>query len=238
LSASISFNACETKDVDMHLVVAGASGATGRLVVKQARAAGHLVTAIVRDSGRYNPPPGVVVLQAEVVTDQGLTLPADADAVISALGKRSHQDPAPVCAAGTANLVAAMGRIGVRRLVVVSAVPVLTSGAGEAWWFRHVLRPFVRRRAPGIYADLETMEEIVRGAGPSVDWTIVRPGYLVDREATDYQLVPEANGSTSVCRADLADALVAATTDPSAIGRSYGLRRGGSPRRMSVRAAA
>jgi hypothetical protein len=126
----------------------------------------------------------------------------------------------------------------VRRLVVVSAVPVLTSGAGEPWWFRHVVRPFVRRTGPHIYADLEAMEEIVRGAGPSVDWTIVRPGYLVDKEPTDYELVPEANGSTSVCRADLADALVAAAGDLSAIGRSYGLRRGRSPRRTSVRAAA
>jgi putative NADH-flavin reductase len=197
----------------MHIVVAGASGGTGRLVVEQARAAGHRVTAMVRDSGRYDPPPGVVVHQAEVVTDQDLTLPADADAVISALGKRSRQDPAPVCAAGTANLVAAMGRAGVGR-------------------------PVVRRSAPGIYADLEEMEEIVRGASSSVDWTIVRPGYLVDEEPTDYQLVRDANGTTSVCRADLADALVAAASDPATIGRSYGLRRARSPRSTSVRVAA
>jgi putative NADH-flavin reductase len=221
----------------MHVVVAGASGGTGRLVVEQARAAGHRVTAMVRDSGRYEPPPGVAVHQAGVVTDQDLTLPAGTDAVISALGKRSRQDPVPVCAAGTANLVAAMERAGVRRLVVVSAVPVLTSGAGEPWWFRHVVRPFVRRGAPGIYADLEAMEEVVRDAARSVDWTIVRPGYLVDKEATDYQLVPEANGSASVCRADLADALVTAAGDPSAVGRSYGLRQGQSARRTSVRTA-
>ncbi|MFP3607417.1 NAD(P)H-binding protein [Paraburkholderia sp. SIMBA_053] len=35
----------------MHVVVAGASGRTGRFVVEQALAAGHRVTAIVRDSG-------------------------------------------------------------------------------------------------------------------------------------------------------------------------------------------
>lgn len=231
------FKSFEARDVYMHVVVAGASGRTGRFVVEQALAAGHRVTAIVRDSGPYDRPPGVVVQRAEVVTDPELTLPADADAVISTLGKRSNQDPAPVCAAGTANLVDAMRRHGVRRLVVTSAVPVLTSGAGEPWWFRHVVRPLVRRSAPRIYDDLEAMEQIVRGGGPSVDWTIVRPGYLIDTEATDYQLVPEANGSTSVCRADLASALVAAATDPSAIGRSYGLRRGRSPQRMTARVA-
>lgn len=218
----------------MHVVVAGASGRTGRLVVERARAAGHRVTAIVRGSGRHDWPADVIVHQAEVVTDQDLVLPADADAVISVLGKRSNRDPAPVCAAGTANLVAAMRRHGVQRLIVASAVPVLTSGEGEPWWFRRVVRPFVRRSAPGIYADLETMEHVVRGAAPSVDWTIVRPGYLVDTEATDFRLVPEANGSTSVCRADLADALVAAATDLSAIGRSYGIRRGRGPRGTSM----
>lgn len=221
----------------MHLVVAGASGRTGRFVVEQALAAGHQVTAIVRDSGRYDRPPGVAVQRAEVVTDPELTLPADADAVISTLGKHSNRDPAPVCAAGTANLVDAMRRHGVRRLVVASAVPVLTSGAGEPWWFRRVVRPLVRRSAPRIYDDLEAMEQLVRGAGPSVDWTIVRPGYLIDTEATNYQLVPEANGSTSVCRTDLASALVAAAADSSAIGRSYGLRQGRAPQRMTVRVA-
>jgi putative NADH-flavin reductase len=221
----------------MHIAVVGASGATGRLVVEQAFAAGHRVTAIVRDARRYDPPPGVAVREAEVVTDRDLTLPADVDAVISALGKRSYQDPEPVCASGTRNLIAAMERGGVRRIVVVSAVPVLTSGAGEPWWFRHVVRPFVRRAGPGIYADLDAMEEIVRGSGPSCEWTIVRPGYLVDKEATDYRLVPEANATTSVCRADLADALVAAAGDPSAIGRSYGLARGRNSRHIRVREA-
>ena len=222
----------------MHIVVAGASGATGRLVVEQARAAGHRVTALVRDARRYAPPAGVAVREAEVVTGRDVTLPADADAVISTLGKRSSRDPEPVCAAGTANLLAAMRDSDVRRIVVVSAVPVLTSGVGEPWWFRHGVRPFVRRSAPGIYSDLHAMEDAVRDAGPSFEWTIMRPGYLVDDEATDFQLVPEANAITSVCRADLADALVAAACDPSTIGRSYGLRRGRHARSTAVRGAA
>lgn len=81
----------------------------------------HVVVA--GDSDRHDRPPGVVVQRAEVVIDQELTLPANADDVISALGKRSNRDPAPVCAAGAANLVDAVRRHGVQRLVAATTDP-------------------------------------------------------------------------------------------------------------------
>lgn len=216
----------------MHIVVAGATGATGRLVVDQAIATGHHVTALVRDPAGYDPPPGVAVQEAQVVTDGDLTLPVGTDAVITTLGKRSSRDSEPVCAAGTANLITAMRRSDIRRIVAVSASPVLTSGVGEPWWFRYGLRPFVRRLGSGLYTDLEAMEDTLRGTDRWCEWTLVRPGYLTDTEPTDYQLISEANATTSACRADLADALIALSTDASAVGRSYGLKRGRLPRRV------
>lgn len=208
----------------LHITVAGASGATGRLVVERAVAAGHRVSALVRPSSDYVPPPGVAVHRVEVVTDQDWALPTDVDAVISSLGKQSYGDPVPVCSDGTANLIMAMDRARVRRLLVVSAVPVLTTGAGEPWWFRRLVRPAVARAGRALYADLAAMEEVVRASG--MDWTIIRPGQLVDRPATNYRLVPEANATTSVHRVDLADALVNAVDDAATVGRSYGLARG------------
>ena len=222
----------------MHVVVAGATGATGRSVVEQARAAGHRVTALVRDASAYEPPAGVTVQQAQVVTDDELELAPDADVVITSLGKRAFRDPVPVCAAGTANLLGAMARGGVRRIVGVSAVPVLTTGAGEPWWFRHGLRPFVRRLGRELYADLAQMEDLIRNADFPCEWTIVRPGRLTDDDATDYRLVEEANATTAVSRADLAHALVTLAGDPSGIGRSYGVERGRRVRSTTERVAA
>lgn len=211
----------------MHIVVAGATGATGSLVVERALDAGHRVTALVRDLRSYQAAPAVEVRQAQVVADSDLTLPADTDAVISALGPRAPKNPEPVCAPGTEHLVAALERLGGRRrLVVVSATPVHTTGEGEPWWFRRLVRPLVRRAARPLYADIAAMEDVVRAAGPDCAWTIVRPGYLADAVSTSYTLLPERNATTSASRADLADALVTLAADEAAAGRSYGLQRG------------
>ena len=217
----------------MHVVVAGASGATGRRVVDVALAAGHRVTALVRAGAHLDVPRSVDVGVAEVAADQGLTLPDDADVVISALGMRPDHPETPVCAPGTANLVAAMARAGIPRIVVVSAVPAYSSGPGEPWWFR-LLRSQVRRGMPRVYDDLEEMEAVLRRADASCAWTIVRPGYLTDGEPTSYCLLPERNATTGAHRADLAHALVALAGDDAAVGRAYGLRRGRAARTRSA----
>ncbi|MGW5360757.1 NAD(P)-dependent oxidoreductase [Actinopolymorpha pittospori] len=210
----------------MHIVVAGASGRTGGLVVDSALRAGHRVTALVRDARRYTAPAGVAVHETTVTADRELTLPEGTEAVISALGMRSPRDPGPVCAPGAENLLAAMRRGSASRFLAISAAPVLTAGVGEPWWYRRVIRPAVRRSSEPVYADLEEMERLIRASDTSIAWTIVRPGYLVDKPATDYLLIPEANATSSVCRQDLADALVALLAEESAVGRSFGLRRG------------
>ncbi|CAM3684364.1 NAD(P)-dependent oxidoreductase [Isoptericola cucumis] len=221
----------------MHLAVSGASGATGRLVVEQALAAGHRVTALVREPRRYHAPAGVDVVAAEVVADPDLELPPGVDAVVSTLGKRTAKDPVPVCADGTAHLLAAMRRHDVRRIVTVSASPVLRTGHGEPWWFRRAVRPYVHRVGRGIYADLEAMEATLRAASPAVRWTVLRPGYLTDRPATGYRLVPEANAVGSVQRADLAAALLQVVADPATVGHAYGLAAGRRARRPARRPA-
>jgi len=208
----------------MHIVVAGASGATGRHVVRQAVAADHRVTALVRESPRLTLP-GAEIRITDPVADKQLALPPDADAVISCLGMRPAQPSVPVCEPGTSNLVDAMLRAGIPRIVVTSAVPAHTSGGGEPLWFR-LVRTLVRRRSPHIYDDIDAMERVLRATGDDIAWTIVRPGYLTEDAASEYRLLPERNATTSVAREDLAHALLALALDDGAAGRSYGLRRG------------
>ena len=73
----------------MKLAVFGAAGRTGAEVLTQARAAGHEVTAVVRDAGRITDQ-AVTVAVADV-HDQGQVTAAIAgmDAVISTIGRQA-----------------------------------------------------------------------------------------------------------------------------------------------------
>ena len=208
----------------MHIVVAGATGATGHLVVEQAIQAGHEVTALVRDAARFSGPETVRVVEADVVSGRGVDLPPGADVVISALGKRSAKDRAPVCESGVGHLLAAMKQAGLSRIVVISAAPVLRSGEGEGRFSRWVLGPVVRLWGRHIYPDIARMEEVLQGAGDWCAWTIIRPGYLTNAtEVGRYRLVAEANDPANTRRPDLAAGLLAVAGDPSTAGHAFGI---------------
>ena len=207
----------------MHIVVVGASGRTGRLVVQQALRAGHRVTAVARNPLNTELPAEAEVLRVDVVGDEGFALPRDADVVISALGKNSNSDRTPVCTLGTKNVMGAMRRAGIRRLVVTSASPVLRTATGEPFWFRAIVRPIVRWSGRRVYADLEHMEATLLQSADDIVWSIVRNGYLVDDPRGSYELVEEANAMGVVHRADLATALLAVAERRDAAGVAYGL---------------
>lgn len=60
-----------------------------------------------------------------------------------------------------------------------------------------------------LYADMRRMEDLVR-ASRGIDWTIMRPGRLVDADAVSaYRLDPEKPTQGVTTRPDLAAAMVA-----------------------------
>ncbi|TCP53483.1 putative NADH-flavin reductase [Tamaricihabitans halophyticus] len=208
----------------MHVVVVGASGATGHLVVQQALTAGHRVTALVRDPTQYRAPKDVTVVRADVANEATVDLPDDADVIISALGKTSAKDPVSTCMLGVVHLLAAMRERGPNRLVAISAQPVLRSGYGMSVFTRQVLMRLVRFWGRNIYPDLERMEHYLSTAGDWCDWTVVRPGYLQDAgEVGSFQLVPDANVPGSTRRPDLAAALLRVADDATTYRRAYGV---------------
>lgn len=76
------------------------------------------------------------------------------DAVISALGPRGRRDTTQVCSTAIAAILEAMAATGVRRMVALSAQPVLRRGTGEPLWFRMTARPIIRAVYRRVYADL------------------------------------------------------------------------------------
>ncbi|MFF0725426.1 NAD(P)-dependent oxidoreductase [Streptomyces sp. NPDC004134] len=170
----------------MRLTVLGATGATGRLVVRRALADGHRVTAVVRAPARL-PLTGEAldVATVEDVTDpEPLTeLCRNRDAVLSCLGPTTRRAPAVLAPAARA-LVRAAEAAGLTRTVVVSAAPAGPPAPDEGVLGRRIVLPLVRAVFRDVYADSAAMEEEL--ARSTLDWTALRPGRLTNAPATGH----------------------------------------------------
>ncbi|WP_163509639.1 NAD(P)-dependent oxidoreductase [Fodinicola acaciae] len=200
----------------MKITVFGGTGGTGRHVIDQAVAAGHEVTAVVRDASRLSRR-DLDVVTADVRDPEAIgAAVAGRDAVISALGARGRE-PATICTEGTAAIAAAMAAHGVRRLLVVSNSGMINDAAdGPLTHF--VVKPLLSRILREGWADMARMEEVVRAT--RLDWTILRPPMLTEgprtaayRTAVNHTI----RGGNRISRADLADALLRYLPDAGSI---------------------
>lgn len=111
----------------MKLAIFAATGGIGRQLLDQAIAAGHDVTAVVRNPKKLSSS-DVRVVTADLATADPVALRSavdGADAVLSGLGPRSPSEFG-IVHPGTRAIVQAMKATGVRRIVVVSASPLGT----------------------------------------------------------------------------------------------------------------
>jgi len=191
----------------MNLVVLGATGRTGSLVVEQALAAGHTVTALVRSPQKVTAAnPNLRVIAGEATDTSAVARALEgADAIISTLGGGGS-----VVADSTAAIVAAARQTGVRRVVVLSSWLV------ERARLDAVTRLLTGLGMGGMIKDKSVGEQLLRQS--DLDWTIVYASLLSDGPATGSATVlPEqANRSMSqrISRADVAAWMIqAATTD-------------------------
>jgi len=161
----------------VRLLVAGASGRTGRFFTELALGRGHEVTALVRDpSGPDASQERLRIVTGDVLLPDSLSPAMDGqDAVVSMLAPRPR-DNGRVYVEGTRNLADAVAAAGVRRLVAVSAEGAGVSPTALPLAYRVVLRiPVVAR----LYPEIARMERELMDRG-DLDWTIVRPAVLTN----------------------------------------------------------
>jgi putative NADH-flavin reductase len=212
----------------VRITVFGATGGTGQHLVDQALEAGHHITAVVRDPARLwqagHPRLEVVkaVVQADLQHLDAITKAVKGqDVVVSALGPRGKDD-ITVCSDGARAIITAMRITDIRRLVVVTAGGhIVDEGDGLA--SKLVVKPLLRRFLREGFADFARTDELVRTSG--LDWTIMRPPRLTDGARRTYRTAIDRNvrGGITIARADLADATLAALTDPATIGHHISL---------------
>ncbi|MFC1438456.1 NAD(P)-binding oxidoreductase [Streptacidiphilus sp. N1-10] len=197
----------------MQLTVLGATGPTGQQVVQQALAAGHRITALVRDPDRLpqreDDRVTVVVGDATSRTDVEKALHGS-DALISALGPgKDFKSTLATQSAGP--VLEAAATAGVQRLVWLSALGAGTSGQRQS----RVQASASKLLMSKLMADKGTADDTI--ARSALAWTIALPVMLGNGSATGtYKALPLDGGTTRIggklSRADLADALLAAAT--------------------------
>ena len=220
----------------MKLTIVAATGGIGRQAMEQAIAAGHDVTAVVRN------PKNLPSAQARVVTadlasaDPALLQSAvdGADAVLSGLGARSKAE-AGVAWQGTRAITQAMQVAGVRRIVAVSAAPVGTVPSlarpqppkhdpGDGFFLRNLAYPILKSTLRETYADLARMEDVLRES--NLDWTVVRPVRLTDKPVTGtYRTAYGQNvrHGLFISRADVAHYMLRALEQPETFRQTVGI---------------
>lgn len=162
------------------ILILGATGGTGRLIVQQAVARGYDVTVLVRSAEKAKGLTGAKLVIGDARDEAALRQALKGrDAVISALGTpASPFREVRLLSTATRALVSAMKAEGVSRLICITGIGAGDSVGHGGFVFDKLIFPLLLRK---VYADKNRQEAIVRDSG--LDWVLVRPAMLHNKPA-------------------------------------------------------
>jgi uncharacterized protein YbjT (DUF2867 family) len=216
LFAVVGCSSMGTADAEPRIVlVAGATGGTGRALVTSLTAEGYTVRALVRDEKKARAVLGDSISYAVGDVRNVDTLVAamqGATYVISAIGSTRSDpsnNPESVDYGGVSNMATAAAQTGIRQFVLVSSSGVTQ----EDHFLNKAFDNVLNWKFKG--------ENALRDSG--VPYTIVRPGGLVNTPGGEQALVfAQGDKSTGrISREDVALICIAALKQPAAINKTF-----------------
>ena len=204
----------------MKVLISGATGGTGREIVREAAAQGHSVVALVRSKTTATGLAGAELVEGDARDAQVLSLALKGcSGVISSLGTAvSLFREVTLLSEATRALVKAMEGRNVRRLVCITGLGAGDSRGHGGLLFDRLFFPLLLRK---VYDDKNRQEDVVRAS--KLDWVLVRPVVLSDKPAkgavralTDLSGVHGGN----VARSDVAKFVVQQLTDDTWLRRA------------------
>lgn len=192
----------------MKILVLGATGATGRLIVSTAIAKGYEVVAVVRSKVKAADLVGAELIEGDARDSAALTRAiAGCDAVVSSLGTAmSSFKEVTLLSTATRALVGVMEQQNIRRLVGITGLGAGDSRGHGGFFFDRLLLPLMLRK---VYDDKNRQEDAIRAS--KLDWTIVRPMVLNDKQARgSIKALTDLSGvhGGTIARADVAEFVV------------------------------
>jgi uncharacterized protein YbjT (DUF2867 family) len=202
----------------LRILVIGATGGTGRELVRQALEQGHQVTTLVRKPKKMKlEHPNLRVVTGNVHDYDSIeSAMRGQSAVLCALGTKRFY-PNRVASNGTANILRAMKSCGVPRLVCESSLGVGNSVGRLGLLFTFLVVPLL---LPFIFYDKVRQEKLIEES--ETDWVIVRPAVLTNAPARGKYRHGRNVGNylwtNRIARADVADFMLTQLTDDDYIG--------------------
>lgn len=188
----------------MNMVIIGATRGIGLQLLEQALEANHNVTALARhpqkltrEHERLHVIPGDILDPDSV--QQALV---GQEAICVTIGIGVTWKPVTVFSQGTKNVLDAMHRHGLRRLIGITGIGAGDSRGHGGFLYDYLVNPLLLKT---IYADKDRQEALIRAS--DTDWTIVRPGFLTNGPLTrKYRVITDLRGVTAgkISRADVA----------------------------------
>jgi putative NADH-flavin reductase len=186
----------------MKITIFGASSPTGKLLIQKALARGYEVRAFVRDETKL----GIAHPNLNVICGDALN-PSQvddavrgSDAVLSTLGPKGK--PAVMAAESTKNIVNAMQKHGVKRLVVVSVAGIPVAQDQRK---KNLVDGLLKLLLRDVFVDRE--KQLTELESSNVSWTALRVPRLTDGLATGSvkTFFGKPSPRLKITRADLAD---------------------------------
>jgi putative NADH-flavin reductase len=199
------------------IIVFGATGGTGKLVVSQALQAGHKVTIVVRNPDAFDiQHQNLETLKGDVFQSNSFEKAImGQDVVVSCLGTQKRE-PTTVYSDGTLNISKAMQKAGVKRLICLSAGAVIVPPKSN-FLMKFVIKNILQKVFKNLYSDMLIMEEMLRTS--DLNWTVIRAPRLKNSKHTGHYrtaINEHLTRPSSISRADLADYIVTHLDDTKA----------------------
>ena len=188
----------------MKLLIIGATRGIGAQLLDQALSMKHQVTVLARNpAGIEGKDDNLRVLSGDIL-DAGAVNSAveNQDVVCVTIGRGPTRAPVSMFSEGTRNVIAAMERHSVSKLICVTGIGAGDSKGHGGILYDKIINPLLLKT---IYEDKEIQEALVRES--ELEWVIVRPGFLTNGSRTEsYRALNELQGvkAGKISRADVA----------------------------------
>jgi len=210
----------------MKITIFGASGATGKNVVEQALAQGNEVIAFVRNPEKIDiQNDKLTITQGDVTNAQEVeNAVAAVNGVVVTLGASPNMQADIVMEEGTRNIINAMKKHGVKRIIVQSSYAMSGSREGVAFLKEMGMGDEQIAMVQPVLDDKTKQEDAVRNSG--LEYTIVRPLMLNDEPKKGEYRVGETldiKVGDAISRADVAHFMLKDLTENKFIGKTVTL---------------